>query len=159
MVGGRGAVAAAPAAVEHLTSARVVALREQVLRRWPEEVEERLWDRTLWRIAVPARGLTIEAEDLEGYWSVLVGPAGHAFETHDATVGTLVRLVDAAVRGELWVVRWRIGRLAAGSWLEDGEGVGFTGGPGGTWLDRVASSVPGYRRTRVPLLADQGDPA
>ncbi len=137
--------------MEHVTSARVVALREQVLRRWPDDVVEELWDGPLWRVAVPRRGWTVEVEDLDGYWAVVVQPCGHAFETHDATVGTLVRLVDAAVAGDLWLVRWRIGRLASGEWLEDGAGDAFTGAPGGTWLDRLASSLPGYERARARL--------
>ncbi|WP_168800591.1 MULTISPECIES: hypothetical protein [Cellulomonas] len=137
--------------MEELTSAGVAALREQVLRRWPEEVQERFWDGPVWHAAVPRRGTTVRAEHLEGCWSVVVEPGAHAFETHDATVRTLVRLVDAVVRGDVWVVRWQVGRLASGSWLEDGEGERFTGGSGGSRLDRLASSVPGYRRTRVPL--------
>lgn len=138
-------------AMEHVTSARVVALREQVLRRWPDDVVEELWDGPLWRVAVPRHGWAVEAEDLDGYWAVTVEPHGHAFETHDATVRTLVRLVGAAVADDLWLVRWRLGRLASGSWLEDGRGDAFTGAPGGTWLDRLASSLPGYDRTRVRL--------
>ncbi len=145
--------------MESLTNARVVALREQVLRRWGDDVVEQHWDGPLWRVGVPRHGWTVEAEDLDGYWAVRVEPHGHAFETHDATVGTLVRLVAAAVAGDLWLVRWRIGRLAAGSWLEDGDGVGFTGGPGGAWLDRVAASLPGYRRTRARLLDELPGPA